>query len=350
MNGMRVKGIDLNTDFGELKTASKEVELPLARVQNSMFERSSAIGKKSDIMSDEDIAESYENFTVEEADMKEGSDRLGYITLSFPQETAQEDSTISTGFIIYDSGEIAFDDWLPEPIYMTLVNFIKSILVKEKSVRDMSQKDIEDKLLSMGYTSVNSKKKAVYFDGYSYRVTIESLAGDNNQNYSFIINMLAAADIRYREVRRYTIEPDRVLLDILIKKEDVDVINELDKEGKEYDVSFTFDNNISEGVQPKTIVTPEKEVQEKVKASKKKATTTKQYMNPNTGSVDTIENWKAEYEATDNKWEWFGIATEDEFLLITDNGDNPLYWDNDLKEVEKVGGEWKEVKASKKTV
>ena len=109
-----------------------------------------------------------------------------------------------------------------------------------------------------------SKKQAVYFDGYSYRVTIESLAGDNNQTYSMVTNMLSAADIRYQEVRRYTIEPDRVCLDILITKDDVDVIKGLAKEGKEYNVKFTFNDSVSEGIAPKIIVTPEKEVEEKV--------------------------------------------------------------------------------------
>lgn len=118
------------------------------------------------------------------------------------------------------------------------------------------------------YGKEASKKQAVIFDGYSHRVTIESKAGDNNQTYSTLTNMLSAADIRYREIRRYTVDPDRVMMDILVTEDDIDVIKELDKEGKEYNISFTFNDNISEEISPREIVTPEKEVEEKVTASR----------------------------------------------------------------------------------
>ena len=39
-------------------------------------------------------------------------------------------------------------------------------------------------------TISSTEKKAIIFDGYSYRVTVESHAGDNNQNYSTILENL----------------------------------------------------------------------------------------------------------------------------------------------------------------
>ena len=133
-----------------------------------------------------------------------------------------------------------------------------------KELQTEISKGILDKETYQAETEYLMSKTATYFDGYTYRVTIESSAADNNLTYSEITNMLSSADIRYQEVRRYNIEPDRVLLDILINKEDVDIIKELDKQGKEYNISFTYNDNVSEGIQPKIITTPEKDVVEKV--------------------------------------------------------------------------------------
>jgi hypothetical protein len=137
---------------------------------------------------------------------------------------------------------------------------------------DKTSTGVEDMINRARSEKNSSKKQAVIYDGYSYRVTIESKAGNNNQTYAMVTNMLSAADIRYREVRRYTVDPDRVMLDILITEDDVEIIKELDKEGKQYGISFTFNDNISEELRPREIVTPEKEVSEKVASSQKTAT------------------------------------------------------------------------------
>jgi len=254
MNGMRTKGAEFSTDFGTLK-ASKDMELPLARVQNSLFDTPASKKKATE--------ESH--WVVVQLDSESSLDNAPALAIPFKTSVEAEEkinelenASDVTVFSVDYYGSGSEND-----VRKYFSN--NDVIVGNP---DMTVENVYHALTDWSKNKEASKKKAVYFDGYAYRVTIESKAGNNNQTYSFITNLLSAADIRYREVRRYTIEPDRVMMDILIKKEDVDVIKELDKEGKKYDVSFTFDDNISEGVQPKTIVTPEKEVPEKVSASK----------------------------------------------------------------------------------
>ena len=99
-----------------------------------------------------------------------------------------------------------------------------------------------------------SMKTAAIYDGYGYRVTIECKAGDFNESYTPVTSLLKSADIRYREVKRYTVDPDRVLLDILVTKDDVEIIEELNKQAKETGITLTFNDNISESIKPKQIV------------------------------------------------------------------------------------------------
>ena len=109
-------------------------------------------------------------------------------------------------------------------------------------------------------TAAFEPKTAAIFDGYGHRLTIETRSGQTNGSYTLVINMLQDADIRYREVRRYTIDPDRVCMDILIRDEDLDVVTELAKEVADLGISMTFNDNISEAIKPKQIVTLEKDL------------------------------------------------------------------------------------------
>jgi hypothetical protein len=113
---------------------------------------------------------------------------------------------------------------------------------------------------TLGELVATSKKTAAIFDGYAYRVTIETRAGDTNESYTAVLSMLKSIDVRYREVRRYTIDPDRVCMDILVKAQDVEVLLELAKEVKADGVTITFNDNISEALKSRQIVTPEKEL------------------------------------------------------------------------------------------
>ena len=243
MKGMRTKGADYETNFGKVESM-EDVKLPLARMQDGFFERSSAVEKTAA----SEVIEIKPHYASRE-EYQELKDYLTEKTWDWQEQQTGE-------------GEL------------------NKILVKAHYASRDEVQELKDYLtektwdwqeISGGSDTSATKKTAVIFDGYSHRVTIESKAGDNNETYSFITNLLAAADIRYREVRRYTVEPDRVMMDILIKKDDVEVIKEIDKEAKEYDVSFTFNDNISEGTQPKVIITPEKEMSTKVEASKKAA-------------------------------------------------------------------------------
>lgn len=230
MRGMRMKGADFSTDFGDVKP-QEGTDLPLARIQGSPFDKEEA-GSSPDIISEK---------------IRSGELPQGY-------ELTADD--VGKLLDTSDFGEVLDAD-VGKKVYLKDYG-----LVMENDEQRDARKARE---------SHASKKQATIFDGFAHRVTIESHAGDTNGTYSMVLGMLSSADIRYREVRRYTVDPDRVLIDVLINKEDVDVIKELGKEAEKYNISFTFNDNISEGVQPKVITTPEKDVEEKVTASKKTA-------------------------------------------------------------------------------
>lgn len=119
------------------------------------------------------------------------------------------------------------------------------------------------------WRSVRSSKSAAIYDGYGVRVTIETKAGDTNESYTMVTSMLQEADIRYREVRRYTVDPDRVLLEVLVRKQDTEIIKELAKAAEAEGVSIYLSDNISEGIKSQTIVTEAEEVEKKIEATKK---------------------------------------------------------------------------------
>jgi len=114
----------------------------------------------------------------------------------------------------------------------------------------------------------NAAKMATIYDGYGYRLTIETKAGQTNESYTSVLAVLAEADIRYREVRRYTIDPDRVCVDILVRQEDLELLQDLAKEVEADGILITFNDNISEAIKPKQIVTPQDEVTQNMPKSK----------------------------------------------------------------------------------
>jgi hypothetical protein len=111
-------------------------------------------------------------------------------------------------------------------------------------------------------TPSSTKKQATIFDGFGYRVTIEAKAGDYNESYTPITSMLKSLDIRYREDKRYTVNPDRQMMDILVNKEDIEVIAELNKQSKETGITFTYNEAISEAIQPKTVHVEDSELKQ----------------------------------------------------------------------------------------
>jgi len=129
--------VETGVDESKFKTDTGEI---VTMYNNRLFK----IGDEPvRLKSDEDISETYKDFIIEEASMREGSDSSGFISLSFPQSTEKGAYDFTTSFIIYDNGKISFDDWFPEHTYDTLSNFILNILVKERNVENMSQEDIE---------------------------------------------------------------------------------------------------------------------------------------------------------------------------------------------------------------
>ena len=95
------------------------------------------------------------------------------------------------------------------------------------------------------------QKKAVYYDIYSKQVTIEQSAADNNGNYSEILDLLRVYDIRWREVKRYNINPDRVCIDVLVTSEDIEKVEQANKDYKDKGITLSILDTISEGIYPK---------------------------------------------------------------------------------------------------
>jgi len=95
------------------------------------------------------------------------------------------------------------------------------------------------------------QRKAVYYDIYCKQVTIEQSAADNNGNYSEILDLLRCYDIRWREVRRYTADPGRVLIDVLVTSDDLEKVEKANKDYKDKGITLSILDTISEGIYPK---------------------------------------------------------------------------------------------------
>lgn len=179
-----------------------------------------------------------------------------------------------------------------------------------------------DHLVKESTKADTSVKQAAIYDGYACRVTLECSAGDCNESYSPMTSLLADADIRYREVRRYTIDPDRVCLDILVKKEDLDLIKDLNDASKETGISLTYNQNISEGLKPKQITTSEKDVVKDMPKSAGKKTASEPWLEEEDGTlVNTLTNYRIvpldsgfqdKFDIEDDKAEVVGHAQTEE--------------------------------------
>jgi len=95
------------------------------------------------------------------------------------------------------------------------------------------------------------QRKAVYYDIYCKQVTIEQSAADNNGNYSEILDLLRCYDIRWREVRRYTADPGRVMIDVLVTSDDIEKVEKANKDYKDKGITLSILDTISEGIYPK---------------------------------------------------------------------------------------------------
>jgi len=102
-------------------------------------------------------------------------------------------------------------------------------------------------------------KQAVYYDVFCKQVTVEQGAGLNNGNYSEMIDLLRVVGIRYREVKRYTINPDRICIDILVTQDDLEKVEKANKDYKDTGITLQIKDTISEGVYPKVVTKEDKE-------------------------------------------------------------------------------------------
>lgn len=75
-------------------------------------------------LTDEEIEQSYENFTIRET--KFYSKTSGFLDIVFPQR-----ESVCDNFIIYENGKIAFDNWYPERVYFALCTHIRNSFPKQ---------------------------------------------------------------------------------------------------------------------------------------------------------------------------------------------------------------------------
>ena len=85
---------------------------------------------------DEAIAEEFQNFTIDAIEYNRHANgelkSSGHITITWPHAGEHvgggimEGDTTTDSFIIYDhNGKIAFDNWYPEGVYLTLCDMIR---------------------------------------------------------------------------------------------------------------------------------------------------------------------------------------------------------------------------------
>ena len=187
----------------------------------------------------------------------------------YTHDDARAESEQIYNFLDKDQAFKAAKDWAPDNDFID----VYAIYL------DGTEQDVSDEALgvSLPADAYSSKKKAAIYDGYGYRVSVQTRAGESNESYTNILGLLSSADIRYREVRRYTIDPDRVCMDILVRQEDLEVVRELAKavEAEGAGMRLLFNDAISEAIKPRQIVTPsdkvEQDLPKAVKAGKKQA-------------------------------------------------------------------------------
>ncbi len=79
---------------------------------------------KEGFMSDEDIHNQFSKFEV--LDFSKEGEHSGYIELYFPNaDEVDYDSSVITGYTIYEDGKVAFDNWFPDDVYNEVAEYVK---------------------------------------------------------------------------------------------------------------------------------------------------------------------------------------------------------------------------------
>lgn len=87
--------------------------------------------------SDEQIQKEFEDYKILKLKFTSKERDFGYFDLSFPnasEHVAGGNDEVRDGFIVYDDGRVAFDNWYPENIY----NELKSAVLIHKHDPEMS--------------------------------------------------------------------------------------------------------------------------------------------------------------------------------------------------------------------
>ncbi len=106
----------------ETHTRSAAWELPLGTVVLEIEGKDGAVELASlDVyLTDAEIAASYQPFTIEELNIERR-----FIVIVFPHDDPEQERTVTDNFVIYDDGQIAFDNWYPEAVSKAMIEAIR---------------------------------------------------------------------------------------------------------------------------------------------------------------------------------------------------------------------------------
>lgn len=77
--------------------------------------------------SDDAIAREFDGFTI--LGIEKYSEQSGRISVDFPdggEHVGGGATNVNDGYIVYDSGVIAFDSWYPDAVYRALCEYIRA--------------------------------------------------------------------------------------------------------------------------------------------------------------------------------------------------------------------------------
>ena len=135
-------------------------------------------------MSDEDIAKQYSDFEVINIDRRP-SGQSGWIEISFPNaDDIDFDSSMITGFIIYDNGKVAFDDWFPNEVAEKLAK-----IVKEECSKPLNEDTLRDIVHPVQAVSIDAIDRIIKKYGYDITDVIDISEQDGKHEYNCMLEI-----------------------------------------------------------------------------------------------------------------------------------------------------------------
>ena len=136
---------------------------------------------KESFMSDKDIHNQFSKFEV--LDFSKEGEHSGYIELSFPNaDEVDYDTSVITGYTIYEDGKVAFDNWFPDDVYNEVAEYVKQhhseeldegCGKKKKNKKKALKEDMEYK--GHPYVGTNYIGKPLYDMGHGWEATTDEI-------------------------------------------------------------------------------------------------------------------------------------------------------------------------------